>query len=149
MKIITGRAKRVWAAALAGGATALAAAVSLYDCAQPAAHVLVTGLSNVNMVLHPQGAILGASWVEATRGDFTFYVSGLTEGVARVMERLDAERCAVGRGFGIELPSLFNEMQGIGTIESNVDSGVGLAAAIISGLDKDALLAFISERPRT
>ena len=71
--------------------------------------------------------------VQATRGRYSaFYVAGLTEGVARVMERLDAE-AAVGRGFAIELPSLFDEMQAIGTIESNVDSGVGLAAAIRGG----------------
>lgn len=139
--VTTGRAKRVWAAALPGGGTALAAAVSLYDCAQPAANVLVTGLSNVNMVLHPPGAILGASWVEAARGDFTFYVAGLTDGVARVMERLDAERRAVGRGFGIELPSLFDEMQAIGTIESNVDSAISLAAAIRAGTANQSINA--------
>jgi opine dehydrogenase len=50
-----------------------------------------------------------------------------------VMESLDAERRAVGHGFGIELPPLFDEMQAIGTIECNVDSGVGLARAIRGG----------------
>ena len=38
--------------------------------------VLATGLANVNMVLHPPGAVLAAAWVEATHGTFTFYVEG-------------------------------------------------------------------------
>lgn len=132
--IVTGRAKSVRVAAMPGGKSALALAVSLYDCARPVANVLVTSLSNVNMVLHPPGAVLAAAWVEATGGNFTFYVEGLTEGVARVMERLDAERREVARGFGIDLPSLFDEMQAVGTIESDVDPELGLAAAIRGGV---------------
>ena len=131
--VTTGRAKSVRVAAMPGGGKALHLARLLYDCAQPVANVLITSLSNVNMVLHPPGMILAAAWLEATGGNFTFYVQGLTDGVERVMVSLDAERQAVGCSFGIELPSLFEEMQAIGTIESNVDSSVGLAAAIRSG----------------
>jgi opine dehydrogenase len=131
--LITGRAKYVRVAAMPGGEHSLSAALSLYDCARPAANVLVTSLANVNMVLHPPGSVLAAAWVEATGGNFTFYVEGLTDGVARVMESLDAERRAVARGFDIELPLLFDEMQAIGTIECSVDSRAGLAAAIRSG----------------
>ncbi len=132
--VVTGRAKSVRVAAMPGGKSALTSALSLYDCGRPVANVLVTSLSNINMVLHPPGAVLAAAWVEATGGNFTFYVEGLTEGVARVMESLDAERRIVARGFGIDLPSLFDEMQAVGTIECNVDSGVGLAAAIRGGV---------------
>jgi opine dehydrogenase len=131
--VTTGRAKSVRVAAMPGGGRALDSALVLYDCARPVANVLVTSLSNVNMILHPPGSVLGAAWVEATGGNFTFYVEGLTEGVARVMASLDAERQAVGGGLGLQLPSLFEEMKAIGTIECDVDSGVGLAAAIRSG----------------
>jgi opine dehydrogenase len=137
----TGRAKRVRAAALPGAGAALKLATSLYDCAQPVENVLVTSLANVNMVLHPPGAVLGAAWVEATGGDFTFYVQGLTEGVARVMERLDLERRQVARGFGIELPSLFEEMRAIGTIDASVPAGAGLANAIRAGTANRAIKA--------
>ena len=137
----TGRAKRVRVAAMPGAGRALDLAVSLYDCSQPVPNVLVTSLSNVNLVLHPPGAVLGASWVEATGGDFTFYVRGLTDGVARVMEQLDLERRAVARGLGIELPSLFQEMQAIGTIEASVDACAGLASAIRSGTANRAIKA--------
>ena len=139
--VTTGRAKFVRVAAMPGGARALAMGVSLYDCARPETNVLVTSLSNVNMVLHPPGAVLAAAWIEATGGDFTFYVQGLTDGVARVMERLDGERRAVSRAFGIELPTLFDEMQAIGTIESSVASSVGLAAAIRGGVSNRAIKA--------
>jgi opine dehydrogenase len=132
--VVTGRAKSVRVAPMPGGQQALEAAITLYDCARPAANVLVTSLSNVNVVLHPPGMILGASWIEATAGNFTFYVEGLTPGVARVMENLDCERRAVAHGLGIDLPSLFDEMQSIGTIESDVDAGGGLGAAIRHGV---------------
>ena len=79
--------------------------------------VLACDLANVNMVLHVPGALLAAAWVEATRGDFTFYVQGMTPGVARVMQSLDEERRAVARAFGHDLPPLVAEMQAIGTVE--------------------------------
>ncbi len=131
---VTGRAKSVRVAAMPGGQQALTAACALYDCARPVANVLVTSLANVNMVLHPPGAILAGAWIEATAGNFTFYVEALTPGVARVMESLDAERRAVAHGLGIELPSLFHEMQSIGTIEPDVEAGVGLRAAVSGGV---------------
>jgi opine dehydrogenase len=131
--VTSGRARSVRVSAMPGDNKALSCALALYDCARPVANVLVTSLSNVNMVLHPPGAVLAAAWMEATGGNFTFYVEGLTDGVARVMENLDAERRAVGRGFGIELSSLFDEMQAIGTIECDLGSGVSLAAAIRGG----------------
>jgi len=139
--VTTGRAKSVRVAAMPRADGALDAALSLYDCARPVANVLITSLANINLVLHPPGAVLAAAWVEATEGNFTFYVEGLTDGVARVMERLDAERRAVGKAFGIDLPSLFDEMQAVGTIESNVHPGAGLAAAIRGGAANRAIKA--------
>jgi opine dehydrogenase len=139
--VTTRRADSVRVAAMPRGNSALAAALSLYDCARPVANVLVTSLSNINMVLHPPGAMLAAAWVEATGGNFTFYVEGLTDGVARVMESLDEERRVVGRAFGIDLPSLFDEMQAVGTIESNVSPEAGLAAAIRGGMANRAIKA--------
>lgn len=130
---ITGAAKHVWVAALPGGEIAQAMAKDLYPAAETAGNVIATGLANVNMVLHPPGAILGASWVETCKGDFTFYVQGLPDGVGRIMAALDGERLAVARAYGHELPDLFTEMQSIGTIESDADRAAGLAAAIRSG----------------
>jgi len=85
------------------------------------------------MVLHPPGAMLGAAWVESSRGGFTFYVEGLPDGVGRIMTALDDERLAVARCYGHDLPDLFTEMQSIGTIESGADPSAGLAAAVRNG----------------
>lgn len=130
---VTGIAKRVWGATLPGGDEALNAARELYPNTVRAPDVLFTGLANVNLVLHPPGAVLGAAWVEATKGDFRFYVEGMTAGVARVMGALDAERQAVGRAFGHDLPSLIDEMAEIGTADRNAAARGKLAEAIRGG----------------
>jgi opine dehydrogenase len=129
---VTGRAKTVRAAALPGGKAALEAAQTLFDCARPVDDVLASDLSNVNMVLHPPGAVLGAAWIEARHGDFTFYVDGMTPGVTRVMQALDSERRAVAAAFGHQLPTLIGEMKAIGTVEASANES-DLAQAIAGG----------------
>ena len=79
---VTGKAKAVRVAALPGGEAAIEAARTLFPSAEPVADVLASDLSNVNMVLHPPGAVLAAAWVEARRGDFTFYVDAMTQASA-------------------------------------------------------------------
>ena len=130
---ITGRAKSVRLAALPGGKRGRDAAQALFRSARIVPDVLACDLANVNMVLHSPGAVLGAAWVEATRGDFTFYVQGMTAGVARVMRALDDERRAVARAFGHDLPSVIAEMQAIGTVEASVRDIDDFVAAIASG----------------
>ena len=130
---VTGRARQVRAAALAGGRAALDAACALFPGASPVADVLAAGLANANLVLHPPGAVLGAAWVEATGGNFTFYVEAMTPGVARTMRQLDDERLAVAAAFGHRLPNLIEEMKLIGTVESSVTDTQDFAAAITGG----------------
>ena len=129
---VTLAANHVWVAAMPRGEPAIAAARELYPVAEATGDVLATSLANVNLVLHPPGAILGAAWVEATNGDFTFYVEGMTPGVARVMRALDEERRAVARAFGHDLPSLIEEMAAIGTVEA-ADAGDGDYARAVGG----------------
>lgn len=131
--IVSGRAKQVRLAALPGGQAALDAARTLFPGALPVSNVLASDLSNVNMVLHPPGAVLGAAWVEARKGDFTFYVDGMTPGVARIMQALDDERRAVAKALGHDLPPLVGEMQAIGTVESSVTDPLDLVGAIAGG----------------
>lgn len=130
---VSGKAKTVKVAALPGGQAALALARVLFPCATPVDDVLATGLANVNMVLHCPGAVLGAAWVEATGGDFTFYVQGMTEGVARVLASLDAERRAVAAAFGHTLPGLVQEMQAIGTVPAQWADPQDVAGAVSAG----------------
>ncbi|MDG2475310.1 MAG: NAD/NADP octopine/nopaline dehydrogenase family protein [Paracoccaceae bacterium] len=137
---ITGKAKSVRAAALPGGESAIKMAQKLYPNINLVPDVLYSSLSNVNLVLHPPGAILGASWVEATGGKFTFYRDGLTEGVSKIMDQLDRERVDVALKFGHEVPSLVEEMALIGTVEAS-DARKSLRQAISSGKANALIMA--------
>ncbi|VTU36051.1 NAD/NADP octopine/nopaline dehydrogenase family protein [Variovorax sp. PBL-E5] len=130
---VTGRARQVRAAALPGGDAALTMACRLFPGASPVGDVLASALANANLVLHPPGAVLGAAWVEATQGDFTFYVQAMTPGVSRTMHALDDERLAVAAAFGHQLPNLIEEMKLIGTVESSVTDTQDFRAAIAGG----------------
>jgi opine dehydrogenase len=64
-------------------------------------NVLSTSLENIGAVFHPALTIMNAGWIEATRGDFDYYLQGITPAVAKVLERVDAERLAVASALGI------------------------------------------------
>ncbi len=64
-------------------------------------NVLKTGLNNMGAIFHPALALLNSGWIEATHGDFEFYIDGVTPSVAHVLEVLDRERCTVASSLGI------------------------------------------------
>ncbi len=133
---VTGVAAHLWVASLGEDPAALALAQVLYPVAEALPDVIGTGLANVNMILHPPGAITAAAWVEATGGDFLFYVDAMTGGVGRLIAGLDAERLAVAAAFGHRLPPLIEEMRLIGTVEQDSPAAAdaaGIAAAIRAG----------------
>lgn len=63
--------------------------------------VLHTSLNNMGAIFHPALTLLNAGWIEATHGDFQFYIDGITPSVARVLEVLDRERVTVASSLGI------------------------------------------------
>jgi len=130
---ISGRAKQLKAAVLDGRGGEMELAMGLFDDLTPVGDVIASDLANVNMVLHPPAAILGCAWVEATKGNFTFYVEAMTGAVARVMKNLDQERLAVARAYGHHLPSLVKEMKLLGTVEADMDDEEDYQTAIASG----------------
>jgi len=64
-------------------------------------NVLQTGLNNMGAIFHPALTLLNAGWIEATHGDYQFYIDGVTPSVARVLEALDRERVTVASSVGI------------------------------------------------
>lgn len=138
---VTGRAGQVRVGCLPGGAEARSLACSLFPGAAPVPDVLASSLCNANLILHPPGAILSAAWVEATNGDFTFYVDAMTPGVARAMIALDKERLAVAESFGHTLPNLIEEMKLIGTVESDVQDIDDYEQAIKGGVANRSIKA--------
>ena len=72
-----------------------------------ARNILEVVLNNINFPIHPVVTLLNLGRVEYTKGDFDFYGEGITPSVAKIMEAVDAERRALGRTLGLELPSLY------------------------------------------
>jgi opine dehydrogenase len=64
-------------------------------------NVLHTGLNNMGAIFHPALTLLNMGWIEATHGDYQFYIDGVTPSVARVLEVLDRERVTVASSLGI------------------------------------------------
>lgn len=64
-------------------------------------NVLHTGLNNMGAIFHPALALLNTGWIEATHGDFQFYIDGATPSVSHILEALDRERVTVASALGI------------------------------------------------
>jgi opine dehydrogenase len=67
--------------------------------------VLITSLNNANAMMHPAPTILNAGRIEC-KDAFDYYFQGVTPALARVVETLDAERLAIGKALGVEVPSI-------------------------------------------
>lgn len=67
----------------------------------PGDNVLKTSLDNIGAIFHPALTVLNAARIESTRGEFQFYMEGITPSVARILERIDEERVAVAAALGI------------------------------------------------
>jgi opine dehydrogenase len=67
--------------------------------------VLHTSLNNMGAIFHPALALLNAGRIESTRGEFQFYIDGVTPSVARVLEALDRERMTVAASLGVRARS--------------------------------------------
>ncbi len=63
--------------------------------------VLHTGLNNMGAIFHPALTLLNMGWIEATYGDYQFYIDGVTPSVGRMLEVLDRERVTVASSLGI------------------------------------------------
>ncbi|MBU4314235.1 MAG: NAD/NADP octopine/nopaline dehydrogenase family protein [Actinobacteria bacterium] len=60
-----------------------------------ATSVIETSFNNIGAVFHPAITILNASRIESTLGNFQFYIEGVTQSVARILEEVDKERVEV------------------------------------------------------
>lgn len=66
----------------------------------PGDNVMKTSMDNIGSVFHPAITALNAARIESTRGDFEYYIEGVTPSVALVLEKIDAERVAVAAAMG-------------------------------------------------
>ena len=70
------------------------------DMVTPGASVLEPALYNVNIIVHPVGALLNMGRIEYAKGEFYMYREGLTPSVKKVVYAMDAERSALFRALG-------------------------------------------------
>ncbi|NWG01738.1 MAG: NAD/NADP octopine/nopaline dehydrogenase family protein [Syntrophaceae bacterium] len=70
------------------------------DVVKPAVSILEPALYNVNIIVHPVGALLNMGRIEHSRGEFWMYKEGLTPSVKKVIYRMDAERSALFKRLG-------------------------------------------------
>jgi opine dehydrogenase len=69
-----------------------------------AGNILETSFNNIGSVFHPALMVMNAGWIE-DESNFEFYMQGGSESVCNVLERVDAERVAVGQALGINVMS--------------------------------------------
>jgi len=67
-----------------------------------ASNVIETSFNNMGAVFHPSITILNASRIESTLGNFQFYIEGVTQSVARILESVDQERVDVAEALKCE-----------------------------------------------
>jgi opine dehydrogenase len=72
------------------------------DVVQPAVSVLEPALYNVNIIVHPVGALLNMGRIEYSKGEFWMYKEGLTPSVKKVIHSMDEERSALFKAFGYQ-----------------------------------------------
>jgi opine dehydrogenase len=71
-----------------------------------APNTLYTGLMNANGILHVANMVANVGRLESVGNAFRFYAEGYTPSAIRVLESVSAERLAVARAFGVELPGI-------------------------------------------
>jgi opine dehydrogenase len=80
---------------------------------EPKPSLLHTVFPYTNAIHHPPALLLNVGRVEATGGDYHHYYDGITPGVGRLIDALDAERIAVAAALGVTvepLPQFFLRM---------------------------------------
>ncbi len=76
----------------------------LYPETAPVSNVLDVALNNTNPCVHPVPALLSASRIEYSEGEFWLYQEAMTPSVWRVMRAVDRERVTVREAFGLQPP---------------------------------------------
>jgi len=71
----------------------------------PAPSVLHTSLDNMGAIFHPALTLLNAGWIERTKGNFQFYIDGVTRSTAQVLSVLDRERVTIAAALGVRTRS--------------------------------------------
>jgi len=74
----------------------------------PGDNIFKTSFNNIGAIFHPALTVLNSAWIEATQGDFEYYIQGASLSVSKVLETMDKERLEVAAALGIKAMSAKN-----------------------------------------
>jgi opine dehydrogenase len=75
----------------------------IFNCFIPVQDVMVTSLENIGAIFHPSVVLFNAATIE--RGQTFYFYNDMTSAVSGFLEKIDKERLAVGKAFGVQLTS--------------------------------------------
>jgi len=76
----------------------------LFPCFIAAENTIQTSLENIGAILHSCITLLNAAAID--RGEFFYFYRDVTECIANFIEKVDNERLAIGRAYGVRLLSV-------------------------------------------
>ncbi|MEN6383767.1 MAG: NAD/NADP octopine/nopaline dehydrogenase family protein [Phycisphaerales bacterium] len=76
---------------------------------KPARSILEPAFYNVNIIVHPVGALLNMGRIEFSKGEFYMYKEGITPSVKKVVYEMDKERSNLFRALGYK-PYTYDEV---------------------------------------
>lgn len=91
----------------------------LKDSLIPSKSIIETSIGNIGMILHCTPLLLNTGWTENEKYSYKYYIDGITPSVAHFLEKLDQERMAVAKGFGLEIESLNSWLNRIYGVEGS------------------------------
>lgn len=74
-------------------------------------NTISTSLGNVGMILHVAPVLMNIGWIEYSEVNFKYYYNGITQSIAKFIEKIDKERIAVAEKLGFELESTASWLQ--------------------------------------
>ncbi len=90
----------------ARGPAVLAKLRAVFPQAVAAPNTLYTGLNNANGILHVANMVVNIGRLESGGNGYRFYAEGYTPSAIKVLEEVSAERLAVARALGVNLPGI-------------------------------------------
>ncbi|MHA1585202.1 MAG: NAD/NADP octopine/nopaline dehydrogenase family protein [Promethearchaeota archaeon] len=80
--------------------------------------IRITSLNNIGAVIHPAITLLNAGSI-SREGNFEFYREGLTSKIAKIVEKVDKERCSIIKAMGIKPITLLQWVKQVYGIETH------------------------------
>ena len=85
----------------------------------PAKSMIETSIGNVGIILHCAPLLLNAGWTENENNIYRYYYDGITPSVAKLIEKIDAERVAVSEKLGLKVETTKEWMERTYTVRGD------------------------------